>query len=55
MFEQDLHDGIIHKVHGITTLDGVGGWAVVTDINGTRWAYAPRHVTLITGEIARTI
>lgn len=45
----------VTRVVGVTTLDGIGGWLVCDLWDGTRWAYAPQHVALLTGEIARQV
>lgn len=51
----DLARGEVSRVFAVRTLDGVAGWAICAMADGSTWAYAPQHLALLTGEIAREI
>lgn len=51
----DLADGSARGPLLLTTIDGEAGWVVATYRDGSRMAYAPQHIALLTGEIAREV
>lgn len=51
---EDLNSGTIARVVGTRILDGEH-FTVVEYMDGSTWAYAPMHLMLLTGEIARQV
>ena len=46
---------LILRYIGTVIIDNEPGWLVVEYHDGTKWAYAPMHVTYSTGEIDREL
>lgn len=52
--QADLADGTITRILGGRVIEG-DLWVLTLNHEGEQWAYAPMHVTLATGEIARQV